>query len=81
MGMFQIILGIAALIAGIILIVVIMMQDAKNSNMSGVITGNSDSFFGSGKGSSKEAKLSRFTTIMAAIFAVLVILLNIAVIK
>ena len=81
MGIWQIILGVAALLVGILLIVIIMMQDSKNSNMSGVVTGNGDSFLSSGKGTSKEAKLSRFTTICAAIFAVLIILLNIAVIK
>ncbi|MBR4950013.1 MAG: preprotein translocase subunit SecG [Clostridia bacterium] len=81
MGIFQILIGIATLIVGIILIVVIMMQDSKNSNMSGVVTGNSESFFGSGKGASKEAKLSRFTTIMASVFAVLVVLLNIVVLR
>lgn len=81
MGPFQIVLGILTLLVGIVLIVVIMLQDSKNSNMSGVVTGNSDSFFGSGKGASKEQKLSRFTTIAAAVFAVLVLALNFSVIK
>lgn len=65
--------GIILLIA-IALIVLVLFQSSKKRGLSGAIGGtSSDSYFGKNQGQTKEKKLSRWTTILSIVFAVLAI--------
>lgn len=65
--------GIMLLIA-IALIVLVLFQSSKKRGLSGAIGGtSSDSYFGKNQGQTKEKKLSRWTTILSIVFAVLAI--------
>ena len=68
------VLGSLLLLVAIALIVLVLFQSSKKRGLSGAVGGTSaDSFFGKNQSQTKEKKLSRFTTILAAVFAVLAI--------
>jgi preprotein translocase subunit SecG len=68
------VLGSLLLIVAAALIVLVLFQSAKKRGLSGAVGGTSaDSFFGKNQSQTKEKKLSRFTTILTAVFAVLAI--------
>lgn len=69
----EIVLGILLLVAALFLIVAVLMQSGKSKNLSGTIAGGAETFFGKGKGSTIDKKLSTLTTIVAIVFVVLVI--------
>ncbi len=69
----QIAIGIVLIIAAVFLIVAVLMQSGKNKNLSGVIAGGSETFFGKSKASTFENKLSKLTTVVAIVFVVLVL--------
>ena len=69
----QIAIGIVLIIAALFLIVAVLMQQGKSHNLSGVISGGADTFFGKEKGSSINNKLSKLTTVVAIVFALLVL--------
>jgi preprotein translocase subunit SecG len=65
--------GIMLLVA-IALVVLVLFQSSKKRGLSGAIGGtSSDSYFGKNQGQTKEKKLSRWTTILSIVFAVLAI--------
>ncbi|MEG0571362.1 MAG: preprotein translocase subunit SecG, partial [Oscillospiraceae bacterium] len=68
--------GILLLIASILIIIIVIFQESKQSGLSGVDGQASDSYYSKNKGKSKEAKLKRITTILAIIFFVLTLALN-----
>ena len=69
------ILGAVILLVSIALVVLVLFQNSKKRGLSGAIGGtSSDSYFGKNQSQTKEKKLSRWTTILAAVFAVLVVL-------
>lgn len=66
--------GIMLLVA-IALVVLVLFQSSKKRGLSGAIGGtSSDSYFGKNQGQTKEKKLSRWTTILSIVFAVLAII-------
>ncbi len=69
----QIAIGVVLIIAALFLIVAVLMQQGKSHNLSGVIAGGADTFFGKEKGSSINNKLSKLTTVVAIVFALLVL--------
>lgn len=69
----QIAIGIVLIIAAVFLIVAVLMQSGKSKNLSGVIAGGSETFFGKSKASTFENKLSKLTTVVAIVFVVLVL--------
>ena len=75
-----IILKILLALCCIGVVAVVLMQDSNSDGLSGVIGGgNSDSFFGKNKGHTMQAKLSKLTVILAIVFAVLVIAVDLIV--
>lgn len=62
----------------IALVVVIMMQESKSSGLSGAINGVADTYWGKNKGRSMEGKLVQATKVLAALFFVIALVLNIA---
>ena len=56
--------------------VVILLQEGKQAGLTGAISGAADSYWGKNKGRSMEGKLVKWTTVLAVIFFVLTIVLN-----
>ena len=73
----MVILGILILVCALFLIISVLLQSSKNHRMSGVVSGGAETFFGKQKGKTIDAKLSKATAIISAIFAILVLALYI----
>lgn len=65
--------GAVLIVASIIITVVVLMQEGRSSNLSGVIGGNNESYGGKTKGMTNEKKLERVTKWFIAIFFVIVL--------
>ena len=59
------------LIASIILIISILLQESKSDGLSGSIAGGAEQLFGKRKSRGYDALLSRITTVCAVIYIVL----------
>lgn len=75
----QLIFAIVQLFLGVVIIGVVLFQNAKDNRMGTTITGGAETFFGKFKGRSIDAKLSKWTAVLAGLFALLTIGLNILV--
>ena len=60
----------------IALVILVMLQESKNTGLTGTVSGMADTYWGKNKGRSKEGKLVKWTTVLAVIFFVLTIVLN-----
>jgi len=79
MNALQIVSGILLLIACVIIILVVLIQDSKDPGMTSAITGSSnDSFYGKNTSRTHEAKMTKFTRAAAVIFFVTTLVVNIA---
>lgn len=67
----EIIIGIVLMILSVLVILLIMFQEGKQTNMS-AISGAADSFFDKGGARTRDAILAKWTKIMAVVFFVLV---------
>jgi len=72
MGALEIVLGIILILLTVVLILVIMKQEGKESGM-GVISGGNDSFMDRGKPMTFSDRLAKWTKWIAGIFFVLVL--------
>ena len=79
MGVWEIVLGIVLLVMSAVLIVCVLMQSGKDKRLSGTIAGGAETFFGKNKGRSLDAKLKKWTTVVAVLFLVSSIGLNIVI--
>ncbi len=61
------------IVLAIFLMVAVLMQSGKDSNLSGTIAGGAETFFGKTKGKTIDRVLSKATTIVSIIFVVLVL--------
>lgn len=75
MNVVEIIIGIALLLMAIFLVAAILMQSGKDKRLSGTIAGGAETFFGKEKASTMDKMLSKVTTIVAIVFAVLVVVM------
>ena len=57
--------------------VVILLQEGKQAGLTGAISGAADSYWGKNKGRSMEGKLVTITKVLAVLFVVIAIILNI----
>lgn len=76
MQILRIILNIIFVIDCIALTVVVLMQEGKSAGL-GAIAGISETYWGKNKGRSMEGALKKATKIMAFLFIVLALVLNI----
>ncbi len=77
-GAIQIIGGIIMLICSVLIIVLTIMQEQKQQDMSAALSGQSDNFFGKGDvSSSREQALARLTKLLAIVFFVVTLAVNI----
>lgn len=71
---FEWVLGISVIVVAAILLVLVLMQTGKDKKLSGTIAGgSSDTYLGKGSGKSREKVLTIITTVVAIVFAVLVV--------
>lgn len=75
----EIFLGILLLVMAVFLIVAVLMQSGKDKKLSGSIAGGADTFFGKTKGATADKVLSKLTTIVAIVFAIVVIAMYVVV--
>lgn len=61
--------------------VVIILQEGKQAGLTGAISGAAESYWGKNKGRSMEGKLEKATKILAVLFFVLALVLNMGFIK
>lgn len=78
MGWIDWTLSIATVVVGIILTIVVMMQNSKDSQSA--ITG-SNTFYGSNKSKTLDGVLSKWTVALAIIFCILCFATTVAIIK
>lgn len=74
--MVKTILTIVFVIIGLILTVIVLMQESKSAGLTGTIGGMADTYWGKNKGRSMEGALEKGTKILAVLFLVLAIVLN-----
>lgn len=75
MNILRIVLTVIFVIDCIALTVVVLMQEGKQKGL-GAISGMADTYWGRNKGRSMEGKLVLFTKILAVLFMVLAVVLN-----
>lgn len=78
MTVLEIIIGAAILLSCVIITIICMLQEQKPQNATSALTGASnDSFYDKNRGRTKEARLKKFTTILAVAFFVLILFMDI----
>ena len=75
MEILRIVLTVIFAIDCVALAVIVLMQEGKSQGL-GAIAGAADSYWGKNKGRAMEGGLQKATTIMAVLFFVLAIVLN-----
>ena len=63
----------------IALTVVVLLQEGKQGGLTGAISGGAESYWSKNKGRSKEGRLAIATTVLATLFIVLSLVLDIVV--
>lgn len=77
MGALELTATILLVIFELFLIIVVLLQSGKSAGLSASLGGSAETFFGKNKSRSLEGRLQRLTTISAAGFIILTILLSI----
>lgn len=75
MGVVKIVLTVIFVILSIVLSATVLLQEGKQAGL-GTIQGAADSYYGKNKGRTMEGKLELATKIVAILFFVIAILLN-----
>lgn len=75
MSVINVILIILQIIFSLSLIVIVLLQSAKTSGLSGTIAGGAETFFGKNKGRTIDAMLSKYTSFAAIAFLITSVLL------
>ncbi len=70
------ILTVVFMIISFIITVVILLQEGKQTGLTGAISGAAESYWGKNKGRSMEGKLEKITKICVVLFFVLSVILN-----
>jgi preprotein translocase subunit SecG len=79
MSTMEIVVSVGLLLVCLLIIILCLLQDQKTQqNMTTAITGGSnDSFYGKNAGRTKEAALNRITKILAGLFFIITVAINI----
>lgn len=75
MGTLRIVVTIIFILVCLSLVVLVLMQEGKSAGL-GSISGAAETYWGKNKGRSMEGRLVRFTKILAVLFMLLAIILN-----
>ena len=73
----NIISGIVLVIASVLIILLVLFSDTRNSGLNSAIGGSPDSFFGRNGGNTREAKMDRITKISVIVFFVVALIVNV----
>lgn len=72
----RIAITIVQVISAIVLTLIVLFQSGKSEGLSGAIAGSSGSFLSKGKSNTWDAKISRATKWVAAVFIILTFVLS-----
>lgn len=61
------------------LIVIILLQSSRNAGLSGSVSGMAETYWSKNKANSREGKLEKYTKLLAAVFIILAIILNVVI--
>ncbi len=67
---------VVQIILSLILVVVVLFQSGNQAGLSGSIAGGAETFFGKNKGRTLDAKLKKWTSVVAILFLVTSLLLS-----
>ncbi len=81
MNPIELTLGIILIVMAVFLVVAVLLQQGKDKKLSGSIAGGAETFFGKSKGSSWDKILSVATTVVAILFAILVVAMYVIIAK
>ncbi len=76
MAALRVIITILYVLICVALVVVVLMQEGNSEGLSGAINGVADTYWGKNKGRSMEGTLMKATKILAALFIVFSVVLN-----
>ena len=76
MGVLRVIVTVLYVLICVALVVLVLFQESKTQGLSGTINGVAETYWGKNKGRSMEGKLEMGTKILAALFIVLSVVLN-----
>lgn len=77
MSVIEIVGGVLLLISSLFIILVTLLQESKQQGMTSAIGGaTNDSFYGKNSSRTREAKLIKLTKVMAVVFFVVTIIVN-----
>ena len=76
MGTLKTVVAIIYIILCVALTVIVLMQEGKNAGLSGAIDGIADSYWGKNKGRSIDGVLVNITRVLAVLFILLSIFLD-----
>ena len=78
MAAWKIVLTILFILVCIALVVLVLMQEGKSAGL-GAISGAAETYWGKNKGRSMEGQLVKITKVLALLFMVLAVVLNLSV--
>ena len=70
----EIIVGSIILVLALVIIAAILLQEGRRAGINGAISGGADTFLSKNKARSVDAFLSRWTTVIAIVFMLFVVL-------
>lgn len=76
MGTLHTITMVFYILVCVVLTVIVLMQEGKNTGLSGSISGAAETYWGKNKARSMEGKLVILTRILVAVFIILSVVLN-----
>ena len=76
MEIFRIVITVIFAIDALALSILVLMQEGKSAGLAGSISGMADTYWGKNKGRSMEGKLEKITKVLAVVFFVLALALN-----
>lgn len=78
MEVLKMVLVVVLTLISVALTVIVLMQEGKSAGL-GAISGAADTYWGKNKGRSMEGQLVKFTKILAVLFMVLAVVLNLSI--
>lgn len=76
MAVLRVIVTVLYVLICVALVVLVLFQESKTQGLSGTINGVAETYWGKNKGRSMEGTLEKGTKILAALFIVLSVVLN-----
>jgi preprotein translocase subunit SecG len=76
MGALHTVVMVFYILVCVVLTIIVLMQEGKNAGLSGSISGAAETYWGKNKARSMEGKLVVLTRVLAAVFIILSVVLN-----